>query len=86
MWCGDWALDDCFAPVSAYARRAEELKAEILAERGVDVKHVILTSDEKRFGGFDNVRPGGEYLTTPMEWNGRKNWLQVCGLADVLGV
>ena len=47
---------------------------------------VILTSDEKRFGGFDNVRPGGEYLTTPMEWNGRKNWLQVCGLADVLGV
>lgn len=39
---------------------------------------VILSSDEKRFGGFDNVRPGGEYLTTPMEWNGRKNWLQVC--------
>lgn len=39
---------------------------------------VVLTSDEKRFGGFENVRLGGEYLTTPMEWNGRKNWLQVC--------
>lgn len=46
---------------------------------------VILTSDEKRFGGFDNVRLGGEYLTTPMEWNGRKNWLQVCGLVGVVG-
>jgi len=38
---------------------------------------VILTSDEKRFGGFANVSVGGEYLTTPMEWNGRKNFLQV---------
>ncbi|KAI0939153.1 alpha-1,4-glucan branching enzyme [Taiwanofungus camphoratus] len=37
---------------------------------------VVLTSDEKRFGGFDNVRVGGQYFTTPMEWNGRKNWLQ----------
>ncbi|KAF8195617.1 glycoside hydrolase family 13 protein [Mycena galopus ATCC 62051] len=38
---------------------------------------VVLTSDEKRFGGFDNVGLGGEYLTTPMEWNGRRNFLQV---------
>ncbi|KAK0206821.1 glycoside hydrolase family 13 protein [Desarmillaria ectypa] len=38
---------------------------------------VILTSDEGRFGGFDNVKLGGEYFTTPMEWNNRKNWLQV---------
>ncbi|KAK7054189.1 1,4-alpha-glucan branching enzyme [Favolaschia claudopus] len=38
---------------------------------------VILTSDEKRFGGFDNVGLGGEYLTSPMEWNNRKNFVQV---------
>ncbi|KAJ7283973.1 glycoside hydrolase family 13 protein [Mycena rebaudengoi] len=38
---------------------------------------VVLSSDEKRFGGFDNVSLGGEYLTTPLEWNGRKNFLQV---------
>ncbi|KAJ7232223.1 glycoside hydrolase family 13 protein [Mycena haematopus] len=47
---------------------------------GVDVPGkyaVVLTSDEKRFGGFDNVGLGGEYLTTPMEWNNRKNFLQV---------
>ncbi|KAL6305825.1 glycoside hydrolase superfamily [Sparassis latifolia] len=39
--------------------------------------HIVLTSDEKRFGGFDNVHLGGQYFTTPLEWNGRKNWLQV---------
>ncbi|KAH9939992.1 glycoside hydrolase superfamily [Amylocystis lapponica] len=38
---------------------------------------VVLTSDEPRFGGFDNAKLGGQYFTTPMEWNGRRNWLQV---------
>lgn len=40
--------------------------------------HVVLTSDEKRFGGFDRVDTKTKYFTTPMEWNGRRNWLQVC--------
>lgn len=39
--------------------------------------HVAFTSDEKRFGGFDNISLDSKYFTTPMEWNGRKNWLQV---------
>jgi len=39
--------------------------------------HVALTSDEKRFGGFDNVALDSKYFTTPMEWNGRKNWIHV---------
>ncbi|PIL37307.1 ATP-binding cassette transporter [Ganoderma sinense ZZ0214-1] len=38
---------------------------------------VVLSSDEKRFGGFENVVLGGTYKTTPMEWNERKNWTQV---------
>lgn len=38
---------------------------------------VVLSSDENRFGGHDRVELGGKYFTTPMEWNGRKNWLQV---------
>jgi 1,4-alpha-glucan branching enzyme len=37
----------------------------------------VLNSDEKRFGGHDRVSMDSEYFTTPMEWNGRKNWLQV---------
>jgi 1,4-alpha-glucan branching enzyme len=47
---------------------------------GVDVAgeyHVALTSDEKRFGGFENIALDSKYLTTPLEWNGRKNWVHV---------
>lgn len=38
---------------------------------------VVLNSDDKQFGGHARVDNSGEYFTTPMEWNGRKNWLQV---------
>jgi len=37
----------------------------------------VLSSDNKEYGGFESVIPGGKYLTTPLEWNGRKNWTQV---------
>jgi 1,4-alpha-glucan branching enzyme len=40
---------------------------------------IVLSSDERKFGGFDNIALDGKYFTTPMEWNGRKNWLQVGG-------
>ncbi|KII94957.1 glycoside hydrolase family 13 protein [Plicaturopsis crispa FD-325 SS-3] len=39
--------------------------------------HIVLSSDEGRFGGFDNIALDSKFFTTPMEWNGRKNWLQV---------
>lgn len=39
---------------------------------------IILSSDEGKFGGFNNISLDGKFFTTPMEWNGRKNWLQVC--------
>lgn len=45
---------------------------------------IVLTSDEKKFGGFNNVKPGGEYFTTPMEWNGRRNWVQVSAMLVVI--
>lgn len=41
--------------------------------------YIALSSDEKKFGGFDNIAVDSKYFTTPMEWNGRKNWLQVSG-------
>ncbi|KAI0036776.1 glycoside hydrolase superfamily [Vararia minispora EC-137] len=47
---------------------------------GVDVAgeyHVVLSSDEKRFGGFENIDTRVKYETTAMEWNDRKNWIQV---------
>ncbi|WVN88438.1 1,4-alpha-glucan-branching enzyme [Cryptococcus depauperatus CBS 7841] len=47
---------------------------------GVDVAgeyKVILTSDESKFGGHDRIDLNGKHFTTPIEWNERKNWLQV---------
>lgn len=39
---------------------------------------IVLSSDEGQFGGFDRVDLKTQFLTTPMEWNNRKNFLQVC--------
>ena len=38
---------------------------------------IILSSDDKEYGGFENATSGGKHLTTPQEWNGRKNWTEV---------
>ena len=48
--------------------------------------HIVLSSDEKQFGGFDNIKMDSKFFTTPMEWNNRKNWLQVshCFFAPAL--
>ncbi|KAL0580094.1 alpha-1,4-glucan branching enzyme, partial [Marasmius crinis-equi] len=37
---------------------------------------VVLSSDEKKFGGFDNIDVKGTFVTTPMKWNERSNFLQ----------
>lgn len=39
---------------------------------------IVLSSDEGRFGGFNNIMLDSQFFTTPLEWNGRKNFLQVC--------
>jgi len=38
---------------------------------------IVLSTDQKRFGGFDNISLDSKFFTTAMEWNGRKNFLQV---------
>ncbi|BFZ57957.1 alpha-1,4-glucan branching enzyme [Savitreella phatthalungensis] len=46
---------------------------------GVDVPgkyKVVLDSDREEFGGHNRVSPDGEYFTEPLEWNGRRNFLQ----------
>ncbi|KIJ97386.1 hypothetical protein K443DRAFT_681533 [Laccaria amethystina LaAM-08-1] len=54
-------LTECFAPIKAIARRVEEVRNEILARKGVDVKHVVMTSDEKDIGWWDEVQARGWY-------------------------
>lgn len=54
-------LTECFASIKTIARRVEEVRGEILARKGVDVKHVIMTSDEKDIGWWDEVQARGWY-------------------------
>jgi 1,4-alpha-glucan branching enzyme len=47
---------------------------------GVDVPgtyRIVLNTDAKSFGGHGNVADDTRFFTTPMEWNGRKNWTHV---------
>jgi hypothetical protein len=46
-WCSkDMPKDDCFAPLSDYAAKVEQVRSA-LAARGVKAEHVIVGSDER---------------------------------------
>ncbi|KAJ7493293.1 hypothetical protein B0H11DRAFT_2277367 [Mycena galericulata] len=45
--CKNLPAEDCLAPLSAYARRVEEVKAEILETKSISIDRIIMTSDEK---------------------------------------
>ncbi|KII91730.1 hypothetical protein PLICRDRAFT_104708 [Plicaturopsis crispa FD-325 SS-3] len=53
--CGDVPLTDCFAPLSAYARRVREIQQELRERKGLEVTHVLMTSDEKDAGWWAEV-------------------------------
>ncbi|KAK2612844.1 alpha-1,4-glucan branching enzyme [Conoideocrella luteorostrata] len=59
---------------------------------GVDVAgtyRAVLNTDSKDVGGFNRVDESTRFFTTPMEWNGRRNWTQVyipCRTALVLAL
>ncbi|KAH6656799.1 1,4-alpha-glucan-branching enzyme [Truncatella angustata] len=38
---------------------------------------VVLNTDRKEFGGHDRIDENTRFFTTPMEWNGRKNWTHI---------
>jgi 1,4-alpha-glucan branching enzyme len=38
---------------------------------------IVLNTDTKDYGGFNRVDDGTRFFTTPMAWNGRKNWTHV---------
>ncbi|KAF7309366.1 hypothetical protein MIND_00307300 [Mycena indigotica] len=45
--CENAPTEECFAPISAYARRVNAMKREILETKGITVKHAMLLSDEE---------------------------------------
>lgn len=58
-WCGDVPVHECFAPLSAYERRVQEVKDELRERRGIVVQHVIMTADEQDEGWWESVREMG---------------------------
>ncbi|KAL7909904.1 hypothetical protein GGI35DRAFT_468940 [Trichoderma velutinum] len=38
---------------------------------------IVLNSDSERVGGHNRIDEETRFFTTPMEWNGRKNWTHV---------
>jgi hypothetical protein len=53
-WC-DRPLKDCFAPLSAIARRVEEIQEDLWARKRIVVDRVIVTSDEQDPAWWDEV-------------------------------
>jgi 1,4-alpha-glucan branching enzyme len=53
---------------------------------GVDVAgtyKVALSSDDKQYGGFENVDTTTLFKTTPEEWTGRRNHLQASPASSI---
>ncbi|GAO49934.1 hypothetical protein G7K_4070-t1 [Saitoella complicata NRRL Y-17804] len=38
---------------------------------------IVLSTDDEKFGGLNRIDTNSEFFTTPFEWNGRANYLQV---------
>ncbi|THH00918.1 hypothetical protein EW145_g7012 [Phellinidium pouzarii] len=51
--------DACFAPLSAFAVRVEEVKRELRERKGVEVERVLMTSDERDAGWWASIREMG---------------------------
>lgn len=51
-------MEECLAPLSAYARRVEEVRAEIFETKGIEIepRAVFMTSDETDVEWWDAVR------------------------------
>lgn len=59
--CNGVPVDECAAPISAFVRRVDEVKKEILMSKGIDIKHVIMTSDEKDEKWWSDIAALGWY-------------------------
>ncbi|KAJ7446410.1 hypothetical protein B0H11DRAFT_2084608 [Mycena galericulata] len=75
-WCiAGFSPGECFAPLSAYARRVREVQEELLERKGTEVKHVIVTSDETNSTWWKEVAAMG--WRTPDHSQTQKGWYPV---------
>jgi len=61
-WCFGYTDEECFAPLPVIARRVEEVKAELLEKKGIVVRHVLMTSDERNATWWQQVTELGWFM------------------------
>jgi hypothetical protein len=61
-WCNGNPVEECFAPIPVIARRVREIQEELSIKYiGMNVRHVIMTSDERDEEWWDLVKAQGWY-------------------------
>lgn len=59
IYCNEFTEDQCFVPLPAVAKRVAEVQRELLDKKGINVTHVIMTSDERDPNWWAEVRSYG---------------------------
>ncbi|KAF8634864.1 hypothetical protein AX15_000619 [Amanita polypyramis BW_CC] len=58
-YCGEYSKDECFASLAVIGRRVEEVRQELRERKGLEVQHVVVTSDERNATWWEDVRRQG---------------------------
>jgi len=58
-YCGDLPKDQCFASPAVIGRRIEEVRQELRDRKGIEVQHVVMTSDERNATWWEDIRKQG---------------------------
>lgn len=67
-WCNDMPKEDCFPSMAVIDRRVQEIKDELAQKYpGMDVQHVVMTSDERDERWWDQVAELGWYMVDHSE-------------------
>ncbi|KAJ7029689.1 hypothetical protein C8F04DRAFT_1211923 [Mycena alexandri] len=73
-WCRV-PIEECFAPLSAFKRRVDEVQAELLDAKGLTVSRVVVTSDEKNSSWWDETAAyGWHHLNHTLTGETYGNW------------
>ncbi|KAF7332286.1 hypothetical protein MKEN_00109800 [Mycena kentingensis (nom. inval.)] len=60
LWCKkEISVDECLPSIATFAKRVEEMKANLLKEKGISIHHVVMTSNERKEIWWDEVAAQG---------------------------
>ncbi|KAJ7068534.1 hypothetical protein C8F01DRAFT_613161 [Mycena amicta] len=61
-------VEECFAPLSAFAKRVKQMQARLLAEKGIFAERVVMTSDETSEAWWADVASYGWVRPDHTSW------------------